>query len=401
MRNHPLGSRKRDAQKNRRLRQNLDEKPFEGTVRDLSSRGHGVVAHPSGRVYFVPGVWPGERGTFTPTSIRGQTGQATLAELTERSPLRQAPPCPHHGFAPRSCGGCPWQFMAYDAQIAAKESRVRSALASLVTENLIKPIWGSPQEWGYRNRTQVKTDGREIGYVSAEENILAPVSDCLVLSDKNRQTLQQLRSTLPNPAWRSPKKQNWLELEFDEDIDAAHVEPGQKRPFLQGNSAQNERMRKWLSAACEAIDSDHKVVELFAGSGNFTEILEQHGFSEVFAIDSFAPAIEALSERGFERVKASRLDLFRDDAPTSLKKVISKSQVLFLDPPRDGMRLLGELLEAGRKLEWLIYVSCDVATFRRDVQFAMDAGFQAIEIQPLDLFPHTPHVELLSIFRRT
>ncbi|GAB5413188.1 MAG: TRAM domain-containing protein [Congregibacter sp.] len=352
-------------------------------------------------MFFVPGVWLDESGEFEVTQVSGQTGQARLVALENASSHRRTPPCPHQGFTPGSCGGCPWQFIDDEAQLAAKEQRVRSVLSQLLPATAIQPIWASPKTLGYRNRTQVKTDGRQLGYVSSLDNTLAPIEDCLVLSDKNRGTLKHLIEQLPNPAWRSGGARHWQSLEFDDFLDASNVSPGVKRPFLQGNSAQNERMRDWLREVCAAIDSGAAVIELFAGSGNFTEVMSACGFSRVIAVDSFAPAIEALNQRGLPEVEGLTLDLFRPGSTATLKKALKNTQVLLLDPPRDGYSQIKEVLSSARKLEWIIYISCDLATYRRDVKFAVDSGFEILELQPLDLFPQTPHVEIMSVLRKT
>ena len=101
----------------------IDEE-FDGTVRDLTAEGVGVVAHDSGQLYQVAGVWRGERGRFRVTGYRKRTGFAELVALSEPSPLRVTPPCPHHGVGSGDCGGCPWQFMTVEAQLREKQDRV-------------------------------------------------------------------------------------------------------------------------------------------------------------------------------------------------------------------------------------------------------------------------------------
>jgi tRNA/tmRNA/rRNA uracil-C5-methylase (TrmA/RlmC/RlmD family) len=65
---------------------------FGGTVRDLTSSGDGVVAHPNGQVFFVSGVWPGEHGEFRISEFRGRSGLAELCALDQASPERVEPP---------------------------------------------------------------------------------------------------------------------------------------------------------------------------------------------------------------------------------------------------------------------------------------------------------------------
>src|SRR5687767_11166868 len=100
---------------------------FEGEARSLSSDGSAVVKHPDGRVFFVLGAWPGDRGTFEITEVEKRYGKAELVALTEPSPERREAPCPHQGYAAGRCGGCPWMIGTHEAQLKHKEHRVRYA----------------------------------------------------------------------------------------------------------------------------------------------------------------------------------------------------------------------------------------------------------------------------------
>ena len=75
-------------------------------------------------------------------------------------------------------------------------------------------------------------------------------------------------------------------------------------------------------------------------------------------------------------------------------------EALLLDPPRQGMKYLYQILKFASRLKSVAYVSCDIATFARDCAALKDAGFAPVEVQPLDLFPQTPHVEVMSLFRK-
>ena len=205
--------------------------------------------------------------------------------MLEPSSARTTPRCAHHGTGREDCGGCPWQFVSYEAQLEAKEERVRQALSRLQHPAEIAPIQGSPDVFGYRNRAQFKTDGRKLGYVAASSRQLAPIADCPILTPGNRATLQELLHSLPNKALRPGRNKDWTTLDIDEGIGAAEVVPNRRRPFRQGNSAQNLRMREWLAARVSELDPDRTVLELFSGSGNFTEVLVQAGFARIVAVE--------------------------------------------------------------------------------------------------------------------
>ena len=373
---------------------------FSGTVRDVSAAGSGVVEHPGGRVFFVPGVWIGERGSFRVTALRGRFGHAVLEALTAASPQRVAPACPHHGTGPTACGGCPWQFIDYTAQCAAKAARVRAAMEQLGAGATVQVLWPSPQSYGYRNRAQFKTDGSRLGYVAAGSNTLVPINDCPILTPSNRDTLAALLARLPDPALKPARGQPWSSLDIDDDISADGVVPNQRRPFRQGNSAQNARMQEWLADALDPLPRSAPVLELFAGDGNFTAAIAEMGFTDILALDSAQDAIATLSTRQLPGVKSQVCNLYAADAFDRLRKPLAAAQILVLDPPRDGLKHVDALLHRARSLQHVLYVSCDLATFTRDLARFVESGFKVAEVQPLDQFPHTPHIELLGRLTR-
>ena len=72
-----------------------------------------------------------------------------------------------------------------------------------------------------------------------------------------------------------------------------------------------------------------------------------------------------------------------------------------LDPPRDGLKIKGKLFDKKRGIKTVLYISCDLATLTRDVKFMQEQGFKIKEVQPVDMFPQTPHIEVLVHLQRT
>ncbi|PLW82369.1 class I SAM-dependent RNA methyltransferase [Kineobactrum sediminis] len=373
---------------------------FTATVRDVSTDGRGIIEHPQGQVFFAAGVWPGETGLFVITGFRQRFGFARLLELLEPSADRVVPGCPHHGIGATDCGGCPWQFMAYPAQLTAKEQRVHTAMTRLGVVEQVAPILAAEDIWHYRNRAQLKTDGKQIGYVAAGSNTLAPVNECPILTGKNRATMQALLATLPNPRFKPARKQQWTTLDIDEDVTADAIVPDRRRPFRQGNTAQNEKMKEWLASRIATLDPTRPVLELFAGSGNFTEVLAAAGFTQILAIDSAEDGVKALAARRLPGVEAWLCNLFAEDAYERVRQKNKGASILVLDPPRDGLKNAAHLLTRKHLFRDVFYISCDLATFARDLDIFLKNGFKVVEIQPLDQFPHTPHIELLAWLTR-
>src|SRR5690606_6961704 len=127
---------------------------FSASVRDLSVKGYGVVDHPRGRVFFIPGTWPGDEGKFEIESIEKKYGFARLVELTKKSEFRVDVQCPHLGWSVGKCGGCPWMIANYTSQLKYKQKFLDYQIkrANLkYTDFTVHPIWGSEKTLGYRN----------------------------------------------------------------------------------------------------------------------------------------------------------------------------------------------------------------------------------------------------------
>ncbi len=291
-------------------------------------------------------------------------------------------------------------FMRYPAQLQAKQHQIQKALNGLISPDLILPIKPAPQPLGYRNRAQLKTDGQSLGFIQAGSHALAVVDDCLALSDHNRATLRGLHELLPNPTWRPRRKQQWTTLDIDESVTPVSASINQRLPFQQANDAQNQFMREWLAGTLAPLSRQKPILELFAGSGNFTRVVADSGFGSITAVEGVALAVESLRALHLAGVSAQVADLFSPISVSQLAQTQADVEVLVLDPPRDGFRLADRLVSGLRKLTHIIYISCDLATFRRDADAMVACGFIVRAVQPVDLFPQTPHTETLAVFER-
>ena len=252
------------------------------------------------------------------------------------------------------------------------------------------------EPWGYRNRMQFKTDGKRLGFFGAGSNQLVDVWDCPVLSKTNRGTLEALRSTLPNKKWSSDKRRGkrWSTLHVDESLEQVSVDT--RLPFRQANDAQNARMLQWLEQVVAEFDTSVVVLELFAGNGNLTQILARHGHS-VTAVEADSACVREIEERRLPNVKTQTGDLFQEKQVEALVASVVSTELLVMDPPREGMELSPTLVKGLPHLDKVVSISCDVATWARDCGAFIDAGFSLTKVTVLDMFPQTPHVEILSL----
>ncbi len=131
------------------------------------------------RVILVPLTVPGDEVGVRIVAEKRNYAIGEMSHLLKPSPLRQAPPCPYF----ERCGGCPWQQVEYEGQLAAKEKIVVDALHRIgrLDGFQILPILRSPQEYGYRRRIRLQSDGRKrLGFYRALSHELIEIDSCLI-----------------------------------------------------------------------------------------------------------------------------------------------------------------------------------------------------------------------------
>lgn len=375
---------------------------FETTVRDLSHKGLGVVDAPDGRVLFVRGTWPGDLVRLEVAKEGKSYIEARLLSLLKPSPDRVPVACPHRGNSPGECGGCPWMIASYPSQIIYKVKRLQHALNKRklrLPSGVVREVIPSPEIFGYRNRVQLKTDGEKIGYVSEGTSVMAPVNDCLIMNPRLRGIFQEMKATLPREDFRPGENHRWCFVDLDDEVKIEVIVPNRRRPFRQGNTLQNEAMKDWIRKKLDGTPRHFPVIDLFCGSGNFTEVLSELGFTNILAVEVQGVALRELEKRKLPGVRILPLDMREKGSWARIARAQPHARVLLTDPPREGMEKRRGLLKYLDNLERILYISCEIDSFVRDAS-DLQQSFELCELTPLDLFPHTPHLEILSDFRR-
>lgn len=386
---------------------NKIDESIQGKIEDLSLKGLGVLKGPGGFVYFVPGVWIGEEVEVVVKRVEKNYGFARLKKLLKASPSRRAVPCPHSGFSPGQCGGCPWMMVDERAQIQQKSRSFLDELkrAGLVGSNTqVDPIKASPKSLEYRNRARLKTDGERVGFLSFGSQVFAPIENCLILSQKNQRLLKALKEKRRVESWEVASEQGLLEFEIDEELEVDEVMPRRPRPFRQANATQETFMKEWIQKRLEDMERPAiNILELFCGQGTFTYLLAQYVKKELFAFDSFELSIKELRCSKKRKIKAFKENLYSRNALREIAKRIEKPDkidFLFLDPPRSGLKTVARFTECFPNLCQIIYVSCDLSSFIRDSKKLVANGWSIQNIVAVDQFPQTPHLEVLSFWVR-
>jgi len=171
--------------------------------------------------------------------------------------------------------------------------------------------------------------------------------------------------------------------------------------FFQTNTVQAERLFTLVAEAC-ALDGGETVVDLYSGTGAISLLLARRA-RRVYAIEVAAPAVADATrnarENGIDNC-AFLAGEVRDVLPALVRDGI-RADVVVADPPRAGFHPKALLALARLGPARLVYVSCNPATLARDLADLVRQGYRLEWVQPVDMFPQTPHIEAVARLRRS
>jgi 23S rRNA (uracil1939-C5)-methyltransferase len=400
---------------------------------ELTSMAHGgnAVGRHEGRAIFVPYAIPGEVITARITQAKERFAYAEGVTLLEGSEARVQPRCPH--FGPGRCGGCHWQHIDYAAQVEFKRQIVVDQLARIggFKEVLVHPTIASPDAWQYRSHVtfHVTHEGK-LGFIGTDDQHIIPIEECHIIRPElldlfdsvnlegvaglNRVRLQigseeQDRMVIlstednepPEVETDIPASVNFLpEADFPIImVGNSHVTYTVKGRefrvsaggFFQVNLAQAEVLVDQVLTRLD-LQGHETVLDLYSGVGLFTAFMAERA-AAITSIESYPTAVTDADEN---LADFDNLDLVEGAVEDVLPDLEGPFDAVVLDPPRTGME--PQALDALMSLapSKIVYVSCDPATFARDAKRMATKGYQITDIQPVDMFPQTWHIELVA-----
>ena len=176
-----------------------------------------------------------------------------------------------------------------------------------------------------------------------------------------------------------------------------HISP---RSFFQVNTRQAERLYEQALAYAD-LHGTETVIDAYCGTGTITLFLAQKA-RKVYGIEIVQPAIlDARKNARDNNVKNAEFIVGDATAvmPALYKQGI-RPDVVVVDPPRAGCTETVLRTFANMKPQRIVYVSCNPATLARDLAILKELGYLAQEVQPVDLFPQTSHVENVCLLRK-
>lgn len=377
-------------------------------IEKLTHGGNGL-GEVDGKKVFVPFSAPGDVLEIEIVKDHGSYAEGCLLEIIELAPCRVEPPCPVFG----ECGSCQWQHISYATQLEWKQKILKETLERIgkVENPNVLPTLPSPKEWNYRNRMMLHVDSKgRIGFYKPKSKEVVEFERCYIAEEELNNQLNARRDEIA-------KRDRGISLRMKHpggDTSSCDVSPPgcEMVHFAQVNNAQNEQVKEVITEWIGKVPHE-TVIELYAGSGNFTFPIATVA-DKVITLEIDGRAVkwarehaenEGIKNITFHRLPSDRLrevfhpptlKLRRGSAPPKASLHKGHPDVVFLDPPRRGA---AETIDAiiDLKPSIIIYMSCDPATMARDIRKLMESGWKFQKSLPVDMFPQTFHIESLTL----
>lgn len=447
------------------------------TVTDYAAEGKALVRH-EGKVIFVSGAIPGDRVNIRLSKNKKDWAEGKAIDILEPSPDRLEPFCKHFG----TCGGCKWQMLPYEKQLAFKQQEAVQNLVRIGKIELpeVLPIVGSANTIHYRNKLEFTFSNKRYltnaelnnENISAQQNALgyhAPgifdkvidIDECYLMDDVNNRIrntvreiavennfsyynikehtgwlrniiirycstgelmvnicinhedepnrlilLNSLLSKVPeistllytiNPKWNDSIYDlepvvyhgKGYAIEKLEDFEFI-ISP---KSFFQTNTRQAEQLYS-ITRAFAGLTGTETVYDLYCGTGSIGIFLSKQA-KKIIGVEVIEDAIED-ARKNAALNNIHHATFFAGDVIKICNDEFfeqhGRPDVIITDPPRAGMheKLVIKLLEM--EAPKIVYVSCNTATQARDLSL-LSEKYKVMKVQPVDMFPHTHHIE--------
>ena len=304
-------------------------------IEDVAFGGKGV-AREQGKAVFVPYTIEGELVSAEIVREKKQFAEAELVEVKQSSPNRVAPECPYFG----RCGGCAYQHIDYQHQLAIKWRQVRDALQRIgkLKDVPMRPIIPSPRQYAYRNRITVHAQDGVIGFFRRDSHRLIDIERCPISRDEVNHALAELR-----------------EQKHVRDGHYTLRAASEPRVFSQVNDEVAQALRDLIIDLVPP--NQDLLIDAYCGAGFFAKALLDK-FERVIGIDWDRFAIAAAKENASEKET-----YIAGDVESELQKVAA----VHLNRPARGERHVDRAIEVNRPYHTHRRSTCN-GTHRRSSQ---------------------------------
>ena len=393
--------------------------PIELELTGFAAGGRAIGHAPDGRVVFVEYGIPGERVVAEITWDGPSFIEATAVLVLRSAAARVDAPCGYFG----RCGGCQLQHIDYPEQLRLKTEIVRDQLMRLggfaedEVRSLVLGMIGMDDPWHYRNhmRFTVRRDG-QVGLMQRGSHRFLRIDKCEIAGDRANEllgavqdrTMQTAQISIrvgehaddfliqPHLKWRpraTGARPSSGQRSYHEELEG-HRYRISSAAFFQVNTRQAEQLVRLVVERVLEARPD-VVIDAYSGVGTFAAQLAPE-VTRLLTIELSAAAdgdaaVNLAAFDNIERLEGTVERLLPD---------LRSGDVVIIDPPRSGLEQVTVEAILNSRARRVVYISCDPGTLARDLRLFRAGGLAIVDIQPLDMFPHTQHIECITTLDR-
>lgn len=381
--------------------------------------GGAVGRTEEGQVVFLRHTLPGETVVARVTEVSRSFARGDAIDI--RSPHLDRVPAPCAYAHPGGCGGCDLQHAGVEAQLDWKSSVVSehlSRIAHLDWVVNVEEVGVEPHGSRTRVRCAVDADGR-LGLRASRRTDIIALNECWIADPSLSPAFSEVWTGFDEVELRAIGETSFAVArrdDGDESIYSIHSVDGGSLPAdtvstvrVGGHDFRVGPLSFWQShrsapdiltaAVLEGADvnlGDH-VVDLYSGVGLFTVPLATAvgPTGRVTAVES---SEDAVADATFNTRRARHVT-HRNwrVTPRAMNDTVAAGDIVVMDPPRGGVGHAAMTALVRRAPRRVVYVSCDAATFARDLAVLLAADYRIHSLRAFDLFPMTEHVEIVAV----
>ena len=412
------------------------------TIQKVVFGGKGLAKLEDGKTCFVSYVLPDEKVEIEITKNKKNFCEGIAKKVLQQNENRVNPICNYYTL----CGGCDFQHINYEYQLKLKKEALEETIKRLAKEDInVEKIIPSPQSFYYRNKIQLKYDGKNLGFFKPESNEIVNIDNCPITDEDINKTIGFFRDFLKDKAFikeihiykSSTDKalvrfitEEFFETDFEDfklnfpiSLAGIGIYKKHKRLKTYGTPFVFEKVGKFtfrvsidsffqvnkyqienfINEVISEIPEDKSLTvgDVFCGVGTLS-IPVAKKVKKVFGIEisksavkdaKYNARINSINNANFYNLSADKTgDLLFGFNPN----------LLIFDPPRTGLskKLINQVI-ALKSLKKIIYVSCYPPTLARDISLLKEGGFKLTKLKMIDMFPETHHIEAIAVLDKT
>lgn len=376
------------------------------------------IARNKGKVLFIDRTLPGEIVDVNIINEKRTHAEGKIKKIIEESSYRIDPVCPFY----KKCGGCNFLHTTYQKEKEIKKQKAREVLGRCDNFYDIKKM-------NYRNKVTLHVDGKKIGLYEEKTKKIVNINYCYLLGERINKVLADLQKVdfsnynIKKVSIKENSRKTLLYLDGDVDNKFltlfSYVDTIiSKNQVLKGNGYLEEKIddkifkitaNAFFQVNRDGLNFINSIIKNFLKGKNIQNALDLYSGTSLWSILISDNVKKVTSIEVNKEASLNALDNIKRNGVSNVKVINGKVEdyldsfrkvdLIIVDPPRSGLDK--KTRENLRRInaKYLIYISCDMLTLKRDLENINDI-YNICEIDLVDMFKRTYHCEVVTILER-